>query len=134
MTYSHSFAILIFAAITVSAQPRIAADGVRNGASYAPAGFLDSGIAQGSLFVIQGDGLGPDQLQIAGLPLPTALAGVSVTVTASDGPHAAYIYYVSARAVAALLPSGTPLGSATVAVSYQGKSSKATDMVVARRK
>src|SRR5689334_19916344 len=102
MTSTHSFALLIVAALAASAQPRIAADGVLNGASYTPAGFVDSGIAQGSLFVIQGDNLGPDQLQIAGLPLPTSFAGVSVTVSAADGPHAAYLYYASAHQVAAL--------------------------------
>ena len=134
MTYSHSFAFLIFAALAASAQPRIAPDGVRNSASYAPAGFVDSGIAQGSLFVVQGDDLGPDELQVAGLPLPTALAGVSVTVSASDGPHAAYLYYVSAHAIAGLLPSGTPTGPASVTVTYQGKTGKPADVVVARRK
>jgi hypothetical protein len=66
MSCSHSFAFLIVAALAASAQPRIAPDGVLNSASYAPAGFLDSGIAQGSLFVIQGDYLGPDELHIAG--------------------------------------------------------------------
>jgi len=134
MTYFRSFAFLIVAALAATAEPRIASDGVLNSASYAPGGFVDSGIAQGSLFVILGDGLGPDQLQVAGLPFPTALAGVSVTVAASDGPHAVYLYYVSAHAIAGLLPSGTPLGTATVSVSYQGQTSKPANMVVASRK
>ena len=78
MTCSHCFPILIVAVLAASAQPRIAADGVLNSASYAPAGYLNSGVAQGSLFVIQGDDLGPGELLLAGVPLPSALAGVSV--------------------------------------------------------
>jgi len=134
MAYRRCFAYLIFAALAAFAQPRIAPDGVRNSASYAPAGFLDSGIAQGSLFVIQGDGLGPDELQVAGLPLPTSLAGVSVSVSAADGAHAAYLYYVSAHAIAALLPSGTPLGAATVSVTYAGRTGAPASIVVGSRK
>jgi uncharacterized protein (TIGR03437 family) len=134
MAHFRSSTVLIFAALAAYAQPRIAPDGVRNAASYAPSGFLDSGIAQGSLFVIQGDNLGPDELEVAGLPFPPALAGVSVTVSASDGLHTAYLYYVSAHAVAALLPSGTPTGPATVTVSYQGKTGQPLNIVVARRK
>jgi uncharacterized protein (TIGR03437 family) len=134
MTYCRLFSSLIFAALAASAEPRIAPDGVLNGASYAPAGFLNSGIAQGSLFVILGDDLGPAELQIAGAALPTSLGGVSVTVSAADGTHAAYLYYVSSHAIAALLPSGTPLGQATVTVTYQGQTGKPANIVVARRK
>ena len=51
---------LCFASATSHAQtPSIAADGIRNGASYTVAGLPNSGIAQGSIFVIFGDNLGP---------------------------------------------------------------------------
>jgi len=134
MTCSRCFPALILAALAASAQPRIAPDGVRNSASYAPAGYLNSGVAPGSLFVIQGDDLGPADLQIAGLPLPTALGGVSVTVSAADGAHSAYLYYVSAHAIAALLPSATPVGPANVTVTYQGNTGAAASIVVGSRK
>src|SRR5581483_1799312 len=84
---------------------------------------------------IRGDDLGPDDPQFAsGLPLPTTLGGVSVTVTAPDGPHSAYLYAVSAHQIAALLPSGTPAGAAAVTVSYQGRAGKPADIVVGTRK
>jgi uncharacterized protein (TIGR03437 family) len=57
-----------------------------------------------------------------------------VTIAASDGSHSAYLYYVSAHAIAALLPSGTPLGPATVTVTYQGTTGKPANIVVGSRK
>jgi len=115
-------------------QPKIGSDGVRNSASYTPAGFVNTGIAQGSIFTIFGDSLGPETLQSATVPLPIALGGASVQVSAGGQTLNAYLLYVSARQVAAILPSQTPLGSASVTVSYQGQTSKPAPITVARRK
>jgi len=135
MTCLNRFSILIVAALAAFAQPRIAPDGVLNSASYAPAGYLNSGIAQGSLFVIQGSELGPEQPQSAGLPLPTDLAGVSVTVADSDGAsRSVYLYYVSARLIIALLPSATATGPAKLTVTYQGNPGAPASIVVGSRK
>ena len=79
------FAFAAVMSLTARAQtPTIAADGVRNGASYTISGLPNSGIAQGSIMVIFGSNLGPANIvQVSSFPLPTSagLAGTSVRVT-----------------------------------------------------
>jgi|SRR5690348_7093770 uncharacterized protein (TIGR03437 family) len=136
MTYHRIFQLVLFIAAAIAAwgQPRITNDGVRNSASYSPAGFVNTGIAQGSIFTIFGDGLGPDTLQQASIPLPKILAGTSVQVSASGQNLNAPLFYVSAHQVAALLPSSTPTGEGAVTVTYQGQTSKPLPITVAKRK
>ena len=74
------------AAITAFAQPSVPKGGVLNSASYALQGLPNSGIAQGSIFVVFGTGLGPSTLQkISTFPIQTTLGGTSVQVT--SGGH-----------------------------------------------
>src|ERR1019366_5022296 len=55
---------------------------ISNSASYAVSGENGYGIARGSLFVVFGENLGPNQLQYAQtFLLPKALAGTSVQIT-----------------------------------------------------
>lgn len=129
------FAIaLVVSSVVALAQPQIALDGVRNSASYTPQGFLNAGIAQGSIFVIFGSGLGPDQLAQASIPLPTDLAGVSVRIDSAGRTSNAYMVFASANAVAAIMPSGAPVGPATVTVFYGGQASNAAPIAITRRK
>src|ERR1700722_11944210 len=77
-----------FTPLSVSAQftfdysaPIINYRGVMNAASLTPPGLNGSAIAQGSIFSIIGQQLGPaTSVQASTFPLPTALAGVSVKV------------------------------------------------------
>src|SRR5437588_719658 len=117
-----------------SAQPKIALDGIRNTASYTPDGFVNTGIAQGSIFVIFGDALGPDDLQSATVPLPVELAGESVRIVSVNNYLKCYLVFLSAHAIAAILPSATPLGPATLTVSYRGQTSNSAAVTVAHRK
>src|SRR5947209_18278829 len=117
------------------AQPRVASGGVVNSASYANTGLLNSGIAQGSIFTIFGTGLGPDTLTSAsGFPLPPSLNGTSVRITSGATTVNAVLLYVSAGQVGAILPSQTPLGNATLTVTYNGQTSAPEPIIVARRK
>lgn len=105
-----------------------------NAASYAAA-VPDSSnipignniIAQGSIFVVFGRGMGPAALlQPSGLPLPTSLPGAngtSVSVASGGQAVSAFLLYSSATQVAAILPSNTPVGAANVTVSYNGQTS-----------
>ncbi len=87
-----------------------------NSASY------DKGIAQGSIFVIFGGQLGPDQLvQAPAYPLGTELAQTSVRVTVGGTTLACPMVYTSSRQVAAIMPSAMPAGEGTVSVGYQGQ-------------
>jgi uncharacterized protein (TIGR03437 family) len=129
--------LLVFfsAGCLLSATPKVASDGIRNAASYSNRGDLNSGIAQGSIFAIFGDGLGPEAaVETQSLPLPQTLAEVSVEIKAGSTTNFAYLFCVSARQISALLPSGTPLGNATVTVVYRGERSSPAAVVVAIRK
>jgi len=130
------FAVLIlslFAVCRAGTQPAIEANGVVNAASLIRSGFPNSGIAQGSLFLIRGRDLGPAELEtFAGLPKPASLAGTSVRIAAGGTAVDALLYYTSSSQVAAVLPSGTPLGDATVTVIYNGAESAPAPIHVVR--
>ena len=116
-------ALVLFTSLA-SASPSISAGGIVNGASYVPKGFPNYGIAQGSVFVVFGSGMGPAALQQATtFPLPTQLAGTSIKATVNGTTTNAIIFYTSSGQVAALLPSSTPVGDGTLTVTYNGATS-----------
>jgi len=117
----------------VNAQPVIATGGVLNAASYALRGLPHSDIAQGSMFVIFGQRMGPATLQQAtSIPLPTTLAGTSIKVSGGGVTADAVMIYTSAGQVAAILPSRIPPGDATVTVTYNNQTSPPASIRVAR--
>ena len=117
-----------FGAPATNAGPVIAQ--VLNNYSLIPAGFPNSGIAPGTLFIIKGSGLAdpnaealPLQSSTAASGLPTALNGASVTVTSGGVTTTPVFYYAIAAQLALVLPSNTPVGTATVTVTYNGQAS-----------
>ena len=115
-----------------AAQPKVTA--VLNNSSSIPAGSPSYGIAQGSLFVVKGTGLGPDQEaflpDLSKGPLTTSLSGVSVSVTVNGTTVQAPLYYVIAVQVAGVLPSNTPVGTGTITVSFNGQTSATSPITV----
>jgi uncharacterized protein (TIGR03437 family) len=94
---------------------------VKNAASNISVGLPNAGIAQGAIFILTGTNLGPSTLAIASNAFQsTTLSGTSISVTVAGTKVAPTLYYTSAGQVAALLPSNTPLGTGTVAVTYNG--------------
>jgi len=92
-----------------------------NSASYAAAALPSGAIAQGSLFVVFGSGLGPAALQqITAYPLSTTFGGTSITVTVNGTSTKPLIVYTSAGQLAAIMPSATPVGTGTLTVTYNG--------------
>jgi uncharacterized protein (TIGR03437 family) len=103
---------------------------ISNSASYAPANAPNGGIAQGSLFVIFGQGLGPATLAQSGYPLSATLAGTSVKVTVGFTSTDALILYTSIGQVAAILPSRTATGTGTLVVTYNGTAGSSIPITV----
>ena len=104
-----------------------------NAASYAPRGWPNSGIAQGSRFVFTGSGLGPfPPLAASGFPLRTDLGGAWIRVTVGGESVDALMLSTSYYQVVGLLPSTTPVGVGTVTLTYQGKSSASLPMQVVK--
>jgi len=119
--FARLLALSIFSTALALAQPVIGGAAV-NSASYRTPGMPGSGVAQGSIFIVFGTGLGPASLvEAAAFPLQTTLGGTSVSVTVGDAQESAFIVYTYNYGVAAILPSTTPLGSGTFTVTYNGQ-------------
>lgn len=106
------------------AQPTVAL--IVNAASSSQPPLPNSSIAQGSYFTIYGSGIGPSTgVSWNPYPLPTTLGqtSISVSVPAGAAAVAAYPSYVSATQINAVLPSGTPTGTGTLTVTYNGATS-----------
>src|SRR5438067_13875509 len=75
---------VILVAASAVAQPRVSPGGVKNAASYASQGLPNAAIAQGSIFSVFGDNLGPDTAEFGfNYPLPTMTPVGKVSVTAT---------------------------------------------------
>ena len=124
--------VLILAALPAfCAAPTIAAQGVKNAASYADPQLPNGPIAEGSIFNIFGSNLGPATLAYAtSLPLPTTLSGTTINVTVGGTTVQCFMIYTSAGQVAAILPSNTPVGTGTITVSYNGTASATAPITV----
>jgi uncharacterized protein (TIGR03437 family) len=119
-------------AASLGAAPAIT--GVTNSAGNVPIGLPNSGIAQGSIFVVYGSGLGPSELvEVSTYPLPTTqgLAGTTATVTVGSTTETCIMFYTVSGQVAAILPSATPTGTGTLKVTYQGQSASTPITVTA---
>ena len=116
----------------LSAAPTIATLGIKNSASYANPSFQTGAIAQGSLFVVFGSGLGPAQIQYAAsFPLPTTLNGTSASVTVAGATLPCIMIYTQDAQIAAILPSATPVGIGTLTVTYNNATSSTAPISVA---
>ncbi len=108
---------------------------VQNNYSFLLPGVPNYGIAPGSLFAIQGENLNGNPspvLQSSAAPgLPKTLNQTSLSVTVKGVTTTPALYYASSTALAAVLPSTTPVGTGTITVNYNGQSSQAPIQVVA---
>ena len=96
--------------------PNIAQGGIVNAANN-----RGGAIAQGSFFSIYGNNLGPaTPSQATTYPIPTTMGNVTVTVTQGSTTVPAYLDFVSATQINAILPSNSPLGTVQITVSYNG--------------
>jgi uncharacterized protein (TIGR03437 family) len=104
---------------------------VTNSASNILQGLPNAGIAQGSIFVVYGTGLGPAAISFAPSTFQqTTLSGTAVAVTVGGTTVNALLYYTSATQVAALLPSNTPTGTGTITVTYNNQTSSTAPITV----
>ena len=134
--------LALLASVPALAQDRppvIAPYGVVHGASYQPLGAQFGGfVAPGSIFILKGAYLGPDELVAGsapfGLRLPDAPGGTEVHVRSLETGELmqAAIVHAWAFQVAALLPERFPLGDAEAQVWYEGRASEPAAFPVVR--
>ncbi|MEP7353580.1 MAG: hypothetical protein ABI824_10155 [Acidobacteriota bacterium] len=106
---------------------------VSNAASITLPGLPNAGVAQGSIFILKGVGMGPAAIAIASGTAAfqsTTFGGTSVSVTVGATTVKALMYYSSDGQVAALLPSNTPVGTGTVRVNYNSQTSNPVPITV----
>lgn len=85
------------------------------------ASFVGPALAPESIGTVFGSQLAPATEQASTVPLPTSLAGVSVTVTDRAGVNrAAPLFYASPTQINFQVPVGTAAGPATVTVQTNG--------------
>ncbi|HEY3738909.1 MAG TPA: hypothetical protein VGL53_03645 [Bryobacteraceae bacterium] len=103
-----------------------------NSATLMPAGLPSGGIAQGSVFTINGLRLGPADTPDLSDPLTTTLSDVSISVTQGTTSVDAIPLTLSATTLTAIMPSTAALGMNSVRVTYKtGKSNPMPVNVVA---
>ena len=125
-----------FLGCVIGAMGQPVVTGVLNAAGYQRPPKGDAPIAQGSMFVVFGNGLaGPDFTQPPGFPLPTTLPsgnGTAISITSGGQNIPAYVVYTLANQVAAILPSATPIGPASLTLTYNGQASASFNINVTR--
>jgi len=124
--------IAMFAAGELAAQYNsVYVTSITNSASYAVSGVNGFGIAQGSLFVVFGNNLGPNTpVSASGFPLPYSLGGTSIQVAVGTVKSNAIMIYSSQGQAAAILPSNVPVGDGVVVLTFNGASSAPTPIKV----
>jgi uncharacterized protein (TIGR03437 family) len=114
-----AFGFPFLAAVAIQAAPAISS--VANAASNLT---FNAPVAQGSVFVIKGSGLGPASIVVSTTAFQTTnLSGTSVSISVNGTIVNAPMYYTSDTQVAALLPSNTPTGTGTFTVTYNNQPS-----------
>lgn len=115
--------------VPVSTAPVVVS--VVNAASNIPQALPNSGIAQGAVFSVTGELLGPSTLTISPAPFQNGeLSGTSMSVTVAGTKVTPLLYYTSSTQVSALLPSNTPTGTGTITVTYNGQTSQPAPITV----
>ena len=107
--------------VEVTAPPQVSSGGVVNAASFI------AKVAPGSLFSIFGTDLAMADQNAASVPLPTSLAGASVTVGGKPAP----LVFVSAGQINAQVPYEAVQGETVpVVVTVNGRSSPVANVAV----
>jgi uncharacterized protein (TIGR03437 family) len=126
--------LLFMADACLAQQPSIKADGVLDAASYT------SGIAPGGLFVVRGSNLSASGTHCASLPLPTRLAGVSITFVPLSGAAGIEAFLLCTynqdglNQLSGVLPSTVVPGDYNVFVTSEGNVSEPAKTTVVARK
>jgi uncharacterized protein (TIGR03437 family) len=128
-TFSYQGNIVKLTYTTPAGDPTFS--GIVNAASNLPPGFPNAGLAQGSIITIYGNNLGPAALTQPGvIPVPTTVAGTSVSISVAGTTTNAPILYTVASQIGAVVPSNTPVGNGQLTVTYSGNSASTPVTVV----
>ncbi len=126
--------LLLLPTLAPAQPPTISPGGIVNHFSYALPGMPNAGIAQGAIFDLYGENIGPASLAPApDFPLPTLLAGTSVQVTVAGTSTDVLLFFVAPNQIVGLLPSRTPVGVGSITVTVNGTRGPAAPISVVAR-
>ena len=130
--YGFVFFITFSLALVAQNTPLIYNRSITNAASYMPAGLPNGAIAQGSIFTVFGNRLGPSTgVSANAFPLGTTLSGTSINVIQGSTTVAAIPVYVANGQINAIMPSNAPIGNASLqVVNGNGKGNLAPIRIV----
>ncbi len=118
------FGVVLWVGLAHAQPATMITGGPVNAASYTIAGLPNGNIAQGSMFILFGQNLGPSvQANANSFPLSTKLGGTSIAATVGGTEVNAIMLYSTFSQVAAILPSTTPIGTGTLTLTFNGKAS-----------
>ena len=130
---SRLIGVFLFAVGFAFAQQPMITGGPVNAASYVIAGLPNAKIAQGSMFILFGQQLGPGmQANAVSFPLPKNLGGTSISVKVAGTAVDAIMLYSAFGQVAAILPSNTPVGDGTLTLTFNQHPSNTVPIHVAK--
>jgi uncharacterized protein (TIGR03437 family) len=89
-------------------------------------------VAQGCIFIVKGSNLSDQTTSLENVPLQTTLRGVQIRITVGGSTTLAPLYYVLPQQLAGILPSNTPVGTGTLAVVNNGRTSSSAPITVVR--
>ena len=117
LPYFPTIAWLALTGASLAQSPVIRANGVVNAASHISPGLPNYGIAQGSMFIVNGQNLAVrmPQFTTASYPLPSTLAGSSMQITIAGAKVDVPMVYagtISDDQLAGIVPSTTPSATA----------------------
>jgi len=108
--------------------------GIYNGSSVIGPGYVNSGISPSTLFAIRGSNLAdpnaPVVNQDSSKGLPTNLNGATVSVSVGGQNFTPALYHALSYEIAGVLPAGTPSGTATFTVTYNGQMAQAQVQII----
>jgi uncharacterized protein (TIGR03437 family) len=115
-TWTTSLAVTFLAG---TQRPVISNGGIVNAASFRPQ------LAAGSIFTIFGENLSESESQASTIPLPTSMAGTTVTIDGVSCP----LFFVSPRQINAQVPTTIVAGSALLIVRVPGQEHSAAIVI-----
>lgn len=119
-----SISITVTLTITAGSGATPVVSAAVNSASFASQALPNGAIAQGSIFTLFGQAIGPGTLLSASqFPLQTTLGGVSIKIAKGSTSVDAIPLAVSGAQINAIMPSNAPTGQVQVTVTVNGRTS-----------
>lgn len=128
---SRAVPLFLLLASALAAQPLLYYRSAANAASSMPQILPGGGIAQGSVFSVQGSGLGPTTaIEPPGYPLAPSLGGTTISIIEGTRSLTAYPIYVSSNEIVAIMPSSAPIGMSSIVVTANGSRSNPLPVLI----